>query len=496
MRFAVRDDVEQARRTRAPAPVVRRTLTVGRANDPAEVEADRIADQVVARVQSGAVGTEPEGRIRRATGPVGDDGVIRRKGGMLKQVQGQADLLTARSALEKIRDGDYGAAMAALKTLPYKPGDKPPLMQRSKSAHKDAGLDAIEKLKEDSKAVAPKDAAAHAVTALAALDAAGTAEPKDLARITCKIAHNLMAGTTKSLLEANKKSGKGLDENLHHGTSSAILGSFTGELLSQKELAKRGITRRTGEGNSLSGSDTLKDEVFVGMGQGGGGTSAAYGLASSKLAEYNLDLLTDAQLDDEIDKIKQALAAPKLGSHPKFTDHLQEVADDYGLDFGTVGAKAGGGGFNDDVLKSELAKYEKEEQARALLPADHPRRKGADPQTGSYPILFEFRHTLTDGVSKGTSQLAEGVGKGSIDMRGQLVRAFAPFARLAEFSTALQRVFPNDHYEVIPLEAYEQLPKATGNGKVMWDTIGNIQRSQASMRALRDARIKGAAPTT
>jgi hypothetical protein len=75
----------------APAPDVARTLTVGHAFDPAEAEADRVADDVLARLRGGengagggehAHGAECGHGVQRSVGPTGDP-VVGVEGGAL-----------------------------------------------------------------------------------------------------------------------------------------------------------------------------------------------------------------------------------------------------------------------------------------------------------------------------------------------------------------------------------------------------------------------------
>ena len=278
-------------------------------------------------------------------------------------------------------------------------------------------------------------------------------------------------------LNKAQKAGE-LDKNLHHGTSSAILGSFGGELLSQKALDDRGIVRRTGEGSSLSGQDVLKDEVFVGMGKGGGGASAAYARAGGKLPEYNMDLLSDADLIHEISQLQKALENKPLGETDDIMDRLTKASKGTDTNAAEVSMGLGGGAFNDEVLQSELNKYLAEQTRRSQIPL-HAR------QSGGYPILFEFENP--GNVKEGNGQVKEGIGLGSVDMRGHLKRAFCPVSNISEFEGVLANIFPNDNYQVLALESYDNLPKETGNGGVMWSTFNKIKKSQTKMKVARDA---------
>ncbi len=74
----------------APAPDVARTLTVGHAFDPAEAEADRVADDVLARLRSGdsgaggehAHGADCDHGVQRSAAPSADP-VVGVEGGAL-----------------------------------------------------------------------------------------------------------------------------------------------------------------------------------------------------------------------------------------------------------------------------------------------------------------------------------------------------------------------------------------------------------------------------
>jgi len=83
----VRQDKRFAVEIAAPAPDVARTLTVGHAFDPAEAEADRVADSVIAKLRSGQEGEHEhtdacDHGVQRSAGPA-TDAVVGVEGGAL-----------------------------------------------------------------------------------------------------------------------------------------------------------------------------------------------------------------------------------------------------------------------------------------------------------------------------------------------------------------------------------------------------------------------------
>ncbi len=264
-------------------------------------------------------------------------------------------------------------------------------------------------------------------------------------------------GRVRQLEEA-----KALDTSLFHGTTSGLLGKFQGELLSGKELERRGLKRDTGEGDFFSKKRTQagtvagggeKDDIFVGQGTPGMGTAIAYASAGADSRVYNLEKYTDQDLNTELAKAK--------GIIDHWDQDLNQVPEDDIM----------GGRKEKPQFQSLYAKLKAEADLRANLAPNHPRRQGQPFSESSYPLLFEFAEdgldpknpqinvTLKDDMLSPRPIGGERTVARRVDLRDpfRLKRVYCPHEKMAEVQGKLKAVLPRSRFEVIPLEALAAL---------------------------------------
>ncbi|GAA5156315.1 hypothetical protein GCM10023340_43800 [Nocardioides marinquilinus] len=355
----------------------------------------------------------------------------------------------------------------------------------------------------------------------------------DLARIGAKAVEALAVGLTPEVLAAEPQvqeifgkgaaehqdmiaSGKGrlneliesgeIESSGFHGTSSPILAGLAsggGELLSMKQLASKNIAQTTGEGDTLSGAAGLKDDISIGMGEAGLGTSAVYAALGMKVTHYNATLYTYDELVEEIRKLKilKDLAAFKLEKLD--IPAMQQAANDLGVPVGLLTGMIQRITPGKDGSAASLHKRLTDElKTRRKFPKGSPRREGGEHNATTYPILFEF------GIEKVTSQEyadgkatsggtvgantsgtlpGEGVVKGRIPLGTTLKRAWCPAANVKTLKAELKKMFPGLDAEVLPLEALQALPRGEGRGgEVLWSTFKKMKGEAANMETARD----------
>jgi len=82
-------------------------------------------------------------------------------------------------------------------------------------------------------------------------------------------------------------------------------------MLSAKELQKRNVALKSGEGDAFSGSAGAKEVIFIGESAEGLGTGMAYAKMYRESPHYNPALIKDQDLDLYISKLKKYLSSQR-----------------------------------------------------------------------------------------------------------------------------------------------------------------------------------------
>lgn len=469
-----------------------------------------------------------------------------------KVADNDAAVASVSRTLRLLRDHRFGSADRERAHIPAS------AMFGSRTAsHSKMGLAALETAKEAAKkvgkaitksltgsAVKPVTVATQmadsAGDVFAAFEQAEAAiDPKyrgDLARIGAKAVEALVVGLTPQVLAAEPQvqeifgrgaaehqamiaHGKGrvnqlvksgeLDTTGFHGTSSPILAGLKsggGELLSMKELAAKNIAQTTGEGDTFSSKASLKDEISIGMGLDGLGTSSTYSALGMKVSHYNATLYTYEELVEEIRKLKvlaelsdDAMKASKADVIN--TDKVKKAAAELGVPWMELATMVSRITSGKDGLAASLKKRLEDEKAiRDKFPKGDPRREGGPTNATTYPILFEFGidqnkddvvRDKTVKATKAGNLPGEGFVKSKVPLATTLKRAWCPAANVEALTAALKDLFPDTAVEVLPLEALQALPRKKGDaGEVLWSTYNKLKLGADKMETARDLLVK------
>ncbi|MEM9693649.1 MAG: PAAR domain-containing protein, partial [Myxococcota bacterium] len=248
-----------------------------------------------------------------------------------------------------------------------------------------------------------------------------------------------IAGASRRMAELEQ--GGELARNAYHGTSSAMLDGLDtsgGRIMSEADMVEAGIRRVTGEGDGFSGAAGAKTEVYIGLGDEGFGTAAAYARANHSSPHYNPRRYTYDELVAEVDRLQAA------------SDGLAARGQERAMIMGPDRTQ----------IDNRLGQLSDELDARNALPPEHPRRVGGPDNLEDYPVVFEFRQdnlniesipgrTGEAGVPLG----GEAMHHGSIDLGDDLVRAYAPAAHVDDLRQRLSQTLGHDNFEVLPLES-------------------------------------------
>jgi hypothetical protein len=238
------------------------------------------------------------------------------------------------------------------------------------------------------------------------------------------------------------------DDASFHGTGSAMLGGLEktdGEILSAAELARRGHAQPTGEGSSFSGADGLKEDISIGHGESGFGTSLAYADVADSLRHYNPELLTWHELNTRIRDLQDSLRS---------FEKLRSSLPERGPLASPLDSRA--------KIEEKLARLNAELRHRLTLKPWDPRRIGGRDGMESYPVMFEFDTAGLPvehrGIRPGGALGGEASVNAPIDLRTRLRRVYVPADRVPEVTGRLQKLLGHDQFEVLPLEATNAVP--------------------------------------
>jgi hypothetical protein len=235
-----------------------------------------------------------------------------------------------------------------------------------------------------------------------------------------------------------------LADSAFHGSNSEMMGGLgktNGEIVPAAELQRRGLIRKTGEGDTFSGRAGPKEFVSVGDGDSGFGSALSYADASHSLTHYNTRLYRYADLDAEIRRLRSAVGEMKSRDINKMVM-----------------------GPSREQLHGRLNQLETEMARRQKLPAGDPIREGGPENLTDYPIVFEFDKaglpmTSRPDVQPGGALGGEASVHGAIDLKTRLRRAYVPSDKVGDAQARLQGVLgPDAKFEVIALEATDALP--------------------------------------
>ena len=274
-----------------------------------------------------------------------------------------------------------------------------------------------------------------------------------------------------------------------HGSSSEILPGLAqtdGALVSAQELANRGITQVSGEGDAFSGASGLKRDIFIGTGEAGLGTGLAYANASETLPQYNPSVLTSDQLAAQIAQLSEVTAR-----YPEVAALAQQggIMNPDGSPAGMLGQM---GHQSPEQLANTLARLQQEAALRSQLAADnpnHPRVAGGPGHGDNFPVMFQFG---MDGVNavpvprQGDALAGEATVRDQLSLRDRMERAFAPMANLPEAQAQLAASLGHDNFEMIPLEALQQgLQPGSQAARSQAATLQALQSNQARVNAIQ-----------
>jgi hypothetical protein len=265
---------------------------------------------------------------------------------------------------------------------------------------------------------------------------------------------------------------KEYNNKLFHGTHTGLLEGLTksqGTLISAKELENRGITRSSGEGDFFSNGVVRgpKEFISIGVGEFGLGTALAYAQAAGTLPNYNLHVYKDEELATETLRLKEAI------------DHYDESLID--LDKGEREFKSKA------QLQNLYDRLQGEIEARGKLPKDHPRRRGELSNDSNFPLLFEFENQGLDvrddggyasreqGSMEAKTYNTELMGErmvygGTIDLKPRIRRVYCPVDKIDEVSQKLTTIMGHSNFEVLAIEALQEMPTNTPIGGVRHET--------------------------
>jgi hypothetical protein len=234
-----------------------------------------------------------------------------------------------------------------------------------------------------------------------------------------------------------------------HGTGSSMLDGLAktdGEILPAADLAARNVDMSTGEGPKFTPRGGHKDFVSIGQGESGFGTSLAYADLSKGVAHYNPQLLSDVELKSKIDRLEYVLA------------NYDSVKVDAPGPYGMLANR------DREHFTMELSKLRREMDSRKGLPADSPRRLGGHSDPDNHPVLFEFDLSgMEMKVERVPRQAGGALGgeasvHGAIDLKKRVRRVYVPAAQVQKVSQKLQGTLGHANFEVIALEAVDDLP--------------------------------------
>jgi hypothetical protein len=235
-----------------------------------------------------------------------------------------------------------------------------------------------------------------------------------------------------------------------HGTGSSMLDGLAttqGEILPAAELQRRGLTPTTGEGPKFTQVAGPKEFISVGLGESGFGTSLAYADASKGLAHYNPQLLSDADLKGQVDRLEYIIA------------NFDSVKVDVQGPLRPIANREKG------HFIAELDKVKRELVRRKDLPADAPQRLGGRASADTHPLLFEFDtrgmessvQRFSD-VQEGGALGGEGSVTGAIDLKRRLRRVYSPAEHVQAVTQRLQKILGHSDFEVLAIEALDNIP--------------------------------------
>lgn len=271
-----------------------------------------------------------------------------------------------------------------------------------------------------------------------------------------------------------------------HGSHSGALRGLEqsdGQLLTAAELERRGIVRTSGEGDSFSGAAGPKEFISVGQGESGFGTSLAYADAAESLEIYNVQLYTMDKLRAEIGRLENII------------EHYDE------LDIDIKGIMQATGVKRKQHFQSRLHQLQQELSLRSdKLPSGHPRLQGDRPDIANYPVLFEFDASglptsVRPDVKPGGTLGGEASVHASVDLRKRLTRAYAPLDQVDDLRQRLQATLGHSQFEVLALEAVDNLPAPGHLGASRAATYKTLVELEQSFRAVIRAYDRAASGT-
>ncbi len=248
------------------------------------------------------------------------------------------------------------------------------------------------------------------------------------------------------------------DTSLFHGTGSSLLDHFQGELMTGKELERRGIVRGTGEGDFFSRARSdkevagEKDFISVGLSLPGMGASLAYAKAAGTDKNYNTGVYTDEELQTELQQLDEIIT--------NWDENLNQVPHD-----DIMAARKNRGQFLN--LQQRL---QSEVQLRQSLDPNHPRRRGEKYNESTYGVLIEFGNedleienprgrSLKDEKASPMALSGErSVKTPAVDLRirGRLRRVYCPLEKIETVRERMAQIVNHNEFEVIPFEVLDK----------------------------------------
>jgi hypothetical protein len=279
---------------------------------------------------------------------------------------------------------------------------------------------------------------------------------RDSIRIGGRAAPEMTAGMNhEQLIEFHQKRLAALrqigdfGQMTYHGTGSSMLDGLAktdGQIVPAAELQQHDVERTTGEGTRFLSDLSERGHVSVGDGESGFGTAMAYADATNSMAHHNPRLLSDVDLQANIDRLQLIVA-----NHDSIKNDLSP-------------AFAGVYTRGKDRFSAELQKLQQEAATRVDLPADSPVRTGGQTTADNHPILFEFdmSNATTAQTPKpkkpGLALSGEVSVHGAIDLKTTISRAYVPAEHVHDVEQKLAQVLGHQDFEVVPTEAVHNLP--------------------------------------
>ncbi len=265
------------------------------------------------------------------------------------------------------------------------------------------------------------------------------------------------------------------DNSGFHGSQSDMLDGLEdteGQLMSAQALHDRNVQQVSGEGDAFSGASGLKQNIFIGEGEPGLGTSLAYAQAAGDLNHYNVQRYTFRELEDEIDRINTIL------------DNWENIDVQVGGVIAPHVTKEQG------QFAAQLQRLRDEMDLRMALPAHHPRRLGGPGNVQNYPILFEFDTSGLDTTpiprgGAGSPLAGEATVPYSLDLTTRLQRVYVPLDQVDDVQQRLAGILGHSDFEVIAIEALDSLPATGAIGSTRaatYDTLGGLQDNFLSIQ--------------